>query len=64
MTPNKAAKHLIETFGQELAQKILDNILYITETPVITIDSNGIERQHGWQNDSYWMSVKEEKEKL
>jgi hypothetical protein len=39
-------------------------IMEITQTPVIIIDSNGIEKQHGWQNDSFWFNVKQEIEKL
>ena len=42
----------------------VDEILNITQTPIFTIDFNGIKQQVGWQNDSYWFEVYNEIQKL
>jgi hypothetical protein len=64
---DKYWNHIPVNFFEEAKQCALIavyEIMEITQTPVIIIDSNGIEKQHGWQNDSFWFNVKQEIEKL
>jgi hypothetical protein len=80
MTPKDKAVKLVDKFrlnvldyegsgmneykAKQCALIAVYEIMEITQTPVIIIDSNGIEKQHGWQNDSFWFNVKQEIEKL